>query len=82
MVRCLLDYAPDFELSDQGETTDTLSIQESGQFKVCTLTDNSFDCVKYQVALKVALISSQVASCELSTLEICNLHEQQFWWKQ
>lgn len=39
----LLDYAPDFELSDQGETTDTLSIQESGQFKV-TLTDNSFDC--------------------------------------
>lgn len=39
----LLDYTPDFELSDQGETTDTLSIQESGQFKV-TLTDNSFDC--------------------------------------
>ncbi|TKE96355.1 MSHA biogenesis protein MshQ [Vibrio kanaloae] len=39
----LFDYTPDFELSDKGETTDTLSIHESGQFKV-TLTDNSFDC--------------------------------------
>ena len=39
----LLDYTPDFEVSDNGETTDTLSIQESGQFKV-TLTDSTFDC--------------------------------------
>ena len=39
----LLDYTPDFEVSDKGETTDTLSIQEVGQFRV-TLTDNSFDC--------------------------------------
>ncbi|WP_261383121.1 LamG domain-containing protein [Vibrio kanaloae] len=39
----LLDYTPDFEVSDKGETTDTLSIQESGQFKV-TLTDSTFDC--------------------------------------
>ncbi|MGF1803212.1 MSHA biogenesis protein MshQ [Vibrio gigantis] len=39
----LLDYTPDFEVSDKGETTDTLSIQEAGQFKI-TLTDNSFDC--------------------------------------
>lgn len=39
----LLDYTPDFEVSDKGETTDTLSIQEVGQFRVA-LTDNSFDC--------------------------------------
>ncbi|PTP65264.1 DUF6701 domain-containing protein [Vibrio splendidus] len=39
----LLDYTPDFEVSDNGETTDTLSIQEAGQFKV-TLIDSSFDC--------------------------------------
>ncbi|MEZ9255408.1 DUF6701 domain-containing protein [Vibrio cyclitrophicus] len=39
----LLDYKPDFEASDAGETTDTLSIQEAGQFKV-TLIDSSFDC--------------------------------------
>ncbi|WP_412125855.1 DUF6701 domain-containing protein [Vibrio cyclitrophicus] len=39
----LLDYKPDFEASDTGETTDTLSIQEAGQFKV-TLIDSSFDC--------------------------------------
>ena len=39
----LLDYKPDFEASDDGETTDTLSIQEAGQFKV-TLIDSSFDC--------------------------------------
>ncbi|WP_238382720.1 DUF6701 domain-containing protein [Vibrio coralliirubri] len=42
-ARTLLDYTPDFEVSDNGETTDTLSIQESGQFKV-TLTDSTFDC--------------------------------------
>ncbi|WP_210456072.1 DUF6701 domain-containing protein [Vibrio crassostreae] len=39
----LLSYTPDFEVSDNGETTDTLSIQESGQFKV-TLIDSTFDC--------------------------------------
>ncbi|MEZ8348047.1 DUF6701 domain-containing protein [Vibrio splendidus] len=39
----LLNYTPEFGVSDKGETTDTLSIQESGQFKV-TLTDSSFDC--------------------------------------
>ncbi|WP_114632933.1 LamG domain-containing protein [Vibrio splendidus] len=39
----LLDYTPDFEVSDKGETTDAFSIQEAGQFKI-TLTDDSFDC--------------------------------------